>query len=121
MLGGHRFISHSLLGMAGFGFLAKLILTFLHPVAPHLNIGVVWWSFMIGLASHLVMDTFTKEGVPWLLPIPIKFGLPPLKQFRITTGKHVETLVFILILAFDIWYCSSHYAKLLVLVHHQII
>jgi len=121
MLGGHRFISHSLIGMAGFGFLAKLILTFLHPVVPHLNIGVVWWAFMIGLASHLVMDTFTKEGVPWLLPIPIKFGLPPIKKFRITTGKHVETLVFILILAFDIWYCSSHYAKLLAILHHQII
>jgi inner membrane protein len=121
MLGGHRFISHSLLGMVGFGFLAKLILTFLHPVVPHLNIGVVWWAFMIGLASHLVMDTFTKEGVPWLLPIPIKFGLPPIKKFRITTGKWVEKVLFILILVFDIWYLSAHYIKLLALIHHQII
>ena len=120
MLGGHRFISHSIIGVAGFGFLVEIILKFLHPSMPHLNIAVVWWAFMIGIVSHLVMDTLTKEGVPWLLPIPVKFGLPPIKEFRITTGKRVETLLFVLILVFDVWYCSSHYAKLLALLHHQI-
>lgn len=121
MLGGHRFISHSLIGVAGFGLLSEVILKFLHPSLPHLNIVIVWWSFMIGLISHLVMDTFTKEGVPWLLPIPVKFGIPPVKDLRITTGKKVETLLFLALLGFDIWYTSAHYAHLLTLLHHQII
>ncbi|HSX53297.1 MAG TPA: metal-dependent hydrolase [Patescibacteria group bacterium] len=121
MLGGHRFLSHSIIGAAGFGFLGWFILKFLHPIMPHVNIGIVWWAFMIGLLSHLVMDTFTKEGVPWLLPIPVKLGLPPVKSLRITTGKNVEKALFIAILAFDVWYCSSHYAELLTLLHSQII
>lgn len=119
-MGGHRFLSHSLIGMAGFGFLAWLFLNFLHPSIPHTNIGVVWWAFMIGFASHLIMDTFTKEGVPWLLPIPFKLGLPPLKHLRITTGSIVERLVFLSILGFDAWFIASHYAKLLLIWHGQI-
>src|ERR1039458_6513093 len=89
-VGGHRFLTHSLLGLALFGFLTHLLLVFLHPIMPHVNIGLVWWAFFIGMVSHLVMDTFTKEGVPWLLPIPIKFGIPPIKSLRITTGKGIE-------------------------------
>ncbi len=121
MLGGHRFLSHSLIGLAGFGLLSEIILKFLQPSLPHLNSGVVWWAFMIGLASHLVMDTFTKEGVPWLLPIPVKFGIPPVKNLRITTGKNMERVLFVVILAFDMWYCSAHYAQLLAVLHRQII
>ncbi len=121
MLGGHRFISHSLLGLVLFGGLGYGLLVFLHPAIPHINIVVVWWAFAIGLVSHLVMDTFTKEGVPWLLPIPIKFGLPPVKELRITTGKGMETAVFLLVIALDLWFCASHYALLLHFLHHQII
>jgi membrane-bound metal-dependent hydrolase YbcI (DUF457 family) len=121
-LGGHRFITHSILGLALFGFLTHLLLTFLHPVIPTVNIGYVWWAFIIGMTSHLVMDTFTKEGVPWLLPIPVKIGLPPLKEFRITTGKFVETwIVFPAILAIDIAYCAGNYHKLLLFVHVHLI
>ena len=109
-LGGHRYISHSLLGLVVFGVLANLLLRFLHPVMPHVNIQLVWYAFLIGVASHLVMDMFTKEGIPLLLPIPYKFGFPPLKSLRITTGKHVELLiVFPLLLIFDIWLCAKHY------------
>ncbi|HET7320030.1 MAG TPA: metal-dependent hydrolase, partial [Candidatus Saccharimonadales bacterium] len=60
-LGGHRFLTHSLLGVALFGFLARALLGFLHPLMPHVNNGYVWWAFMIGMLSHLVMDTLTKE------------------------------------------------------------
>ncbi len=121
LLGGHRFISHSLLGVAGFGFLSWTLLKFIHPIIPHTSVTVVWWAFMIGVASHLIMDTFTKEGVPWLLPIPIKLGIPPLKAFRITTGSLVERGVFVIIFAVDGWYVASHYTKLLALIHQQII
>src|SRR4051812_22885893 len=93
LLGGHRFLSHSLLGLALFGFLTNLLLHVLQPLMRHVDIHLVWQAFMIGMLSHLVMDTLTKEGVPWLLPIPVKFGLPPLKSLRITTGKSMEALV----------------------------
>lgn len=120
-MGGHRFLTHSLLGLALFGFLAHLLLGFLHPIMPHVNIGLVWWAFMIGIISHLVMDTITKEGVPWLLPVPVKFGFPPVKSLRITTGKAVETLIiFPGLLVLDIWFCASHYTTLLDLLHQHI-
>jgi len=116
--GGHRFLTHSILGLAIFGFLAHLLLMFLHPIMGSVNIGLVWWAFMIGMASHLVMDTFTKEGVPWLLPIPFKFGFPPVKALRITTGKAVETWgVLPLLLVFNAWWLHAHYDKLRAIVH----
>ena len=120
-LGGHRFLTHSVLGVGLFSSLAYLLLKFLHPIMPHINGGLVWWAFLIGMISHLVMDTFTKEGVPWLLPIPIKFGLPPIKGLRITTGKFVEKLiVFPALLIFDIWLAASHYPTLLAMVHQHL-
>lgn len=120
-VGGHRFLTHSILGMAIFGFLFHLLLVTLHPIMPHVNIGYVWWAFMIGMLSHLVMDTFTKEGVPWFLPIPAKLGFPPVKKLRISTGKLVETLiVFPGLAALDIWYCADHYRMLLTFIHTRI-
>jgi inner membrane protein len=122
LLGGHRFISHSLLGLAIFGFAAHWLLLFLHPIMGSVNIGLVWWAFMIGMLSHLVMDTLTKEGVPWLLPIPVKWGLPPLKAFRITTGKAVETWgVFPALLVFNAGLYYANYHKLLDFIHHHIV
>ncbi len=122
LLGGHRFLTHSLLGVALFGFLANLLLHFLHPLMPHVDIGLVWHAFIIGMLSHLLMDTLTKEGVPWLLPVPYKFGLPPLKKFRITTGQRAETLlIFPLLLLFDIWLCSTHYNTLVSFLHQHLL
>lgn len=121
LLGGHRFISHSLLGLALFGWLSYLLLNFLHPIMPHVDSTLVWYAFLIGYASHLVMDTITKEGVPWLLPIPVKFGFPPLKRLRITTGKWVETCVVLpSLLIFDTWLCWGHYHSLVGLLHHVV-
>ncbi len=120
--GGHRFLTHSLLGLALFGFAVHWLLVFLHPILGSVDRDLVWWSFMIGMVSHLVMDSFTKEGVPWLLPIPIKFGLPPLKKLRITTGKFLETFaVFPALLVFNaIWY-GSHYQRILEIMHRHLV
>lgn len=118
MLGGHRFLSHSVIGVALFGFLSWLLLEFLSPLMPHTNIGYVWWAFMIGVVSHLVMDTFTKEGVPWLLPIPVKFGIPPVKSWRITTGKKLELLVILPgLIALNIWFWAQHYDYFVNFIH----
>lgn len=122
MLGGHRFITHSLVGLVLFGYLTKLLLIFLHPIMLKVDSGFVWWAFMLGMVSHLIMDTLTKEGVPWLLPIPIKFGLPPFKAWRITTGKFVETwVVFPLLIVFNIWFYSHFYQQILSIIHTKII
>ncbi len=122
LTGGHRFLTHSIIGLALFGFAAHWLLIFLQPIMKHVDIGLVWWAFMIGMVSHLVMDTLTKEGVPWLLPIPVKFGLPPLKKLRITTGKAVEMFgVFPLLLVFNAWLYYTNYHKLLDLLHHHLV
>lgn len=119
LVGGHRFLSHSIVGFALFAWLSNLLLHFLHPLMPHVDISLVWYAFLIGYASHLVMDTFTKEGVPWLLPIPVKLGLPPLKKFRITTGKAAENLVVLpAFVVFDIWLFASHYNQFVQLFQH---
>lgn len=118
-IGGHRFITHSLLGIALFGYLFWLLLGFLHTIMPSVDNIVVWWSFMIGVVSHLIMDSFTKEGIPLLLPIPIKVGVPPLKAFRITTGKAVETLIVfpgLIIIAGVL--IATHHDYILQVLHH---
>jgi len=120
-MGGHRFLTHSIIGVALFGFLLHLLLVFIQPLMPHINIGLVWWAFIIGMSSHLVMDSFTKEGVPWLLPIPGRSGFPPNKSWRITTGGPIESFViFPGLLLVDVWLVVSHYSHLLVLVHNYI-
>ena len=120
-LGGHRFISHSILGVILFGFGFHYLLEILRPSFPHLDMTIIWWAFMIGFGSHLVMDTFTREGVPWLLPIPIKLGIPPMREFRVETGAFVERFVIfpgLLILNGYIYY--THYAVVLNLLHSHL-
>lgn len=90
-LGGHRFLSHSLIGVVLFGLASKYLLNLASTVLL-VDMNIVWQAFMIGVISHLVMDTFTKEGAPWLLPIPIRFGIPPFRFLRIKTGGLIETL-----------------------------
>lgn len=121
LLGGHRFVSHSIFGMFVFGVLFQLILNFLQPSIPNINLDVVWWSFMIGFGSHLIMDTFTKEGVPWLLPLPFSFGFPPVRALRVTTGKFFEMyLLFpgLLVITGYIYY--TYYDKILELLRHYL-
>ncbi len=122
MLGGHRFITHSIIGMVLVGFLLKLFLAFVQPILPSVQMDIVWWAFMIGMASHLMMDSFTKEGVPWLLPIPVKFGIPPVKHFRITTGKWTENFVaFPLLLIIVAALVAANYTDLWLFLHQNIV
>ncbi len=121
MLGGHRFITHSLVGLVIMGFLVNWLLVILHPIMPKVQIDIVWWAFMIGMLSHLIMDSFTKEGVPWLLPIPLKFGIPPLRRLRITTGKGTENfVVFPLLALLLIGICAVFYTDFVDLLHARI-
>ena len=92
IIGGHRMISHSLLGVGIIGFLLKHFLEAISSVLV-VDMHIIWWSIMIGYLSHLIADSMTTEGVPWLLPLRIRFGFPPIKFLRIKTGSWVEQLV----------------------------
>jgi inner membrane protein len=121
MMGGHRFLSHSVLGLFLFGFATHWLLEFMQPIMPRVDIGLVWWAFMIGMVSHLVMDSFTKEGVPWLLPIPWKFGFPPVRHFRVTTGKNVERFIVLPgLILIAIWLFASNYVEISTFVNQYI-
>lgn len=111
LLENHRMISHSLFGIGLFGWGLKMILPYIHTFLL-VDINIVWWAFILGYASHLVMDSLTKEGVPWLFPIPIRMGFPPLKFLRITTGSWVEKLaVFPGLILLNGGLVYFHYAK----------
>lgn len=118
LLGGHRFLTHSLLGLALFGWLFHFLFHLLNLLVPKMDASVVWWAFMIGMGSHLLMDMFTKEGIPLFLPIPWKVGIPPVKHLRLTTGQLGEKLVFLGLLAFDVWFFAHNYQKLADIFHH---
>src|SRR5690349_23510179 len=48
LLGGHRFLSHSILGVILFAFGFHFLLDVLKPSFPTLNMTIIWWAFMIG-------------------------------------------------------------------------
>lgn len=113
LFGGHRFISHSLVGIVLFGLATKFILQMMSSVLI-VNMDVVWWAFMIGFVSHLIMDTITRDGVPWLFPIPIRFGFPPLRFLRMKTGGLLEkSFVFPGLILLNIWIYYHYYGRFL--------
>ncbi len=119
-LGGHRLISHSILGLVLFGFLTRWFLTMISHILI-VDMNLVWWAFIIGYISHLIMDTFTREGVPLLFPIPWHIGIPPLKFLRIKTGSLLEkAFVFPLLLMTNAYLFYSGYGKLLDLLKHLV-
>jgi len=120
LLGGHRYISHSVSGVLLFGFLSKITLNYMSRIVL-VDMNIVWWCFMIGFLSHLFMDLFTKEGIPLLFPIPIKFGIPPISFLRIRTGGSLEKFfVFPGLIAINAFLIYTNYHKFLDFVRHFI-
>lgn len=89
LLGGHRLISHSLLGVVIAGAVSDYFLGAIDQILI-IDRTIVWIAFMAGLVSHIIADALTKEGIPLLFPLPFSIGLPPIKRLRITTGKLLE-------------------------------
>lgn len=113
LFGGHRFISHSILGVVLFGFVLQFILGIVGKVLL-VDMNVVWWAFMIGFVSHIIMDMFTREGVPLLFPIPINFGFPPLRFLRLQTGGVIEkSFIFPALLIINGYLIYMNYHKIL--------
>lgn len=120
LLGGHRYISHSILGIILFGWFSKLLFGKIGLILL-VDMNIVWGAFMIGYISHLIIDSFTHEGVPWFFPIPFRFGFPPFKFLRIKTGGVFEkTVVFPGLLFFTGYIYYHHYTKFLDLLKHYI-
>ncbi|CAN5136598.1 metal-dependent hydrolase [soil metagenome] len=118
--GGHRFISHSVIGVFLFGYILHVILGIAKSFLL-VDMDIVWWSFMIGYISHLIGDTFTTEGVPWLFPIPFHFGIPPFRFLRFKTGGVVEkSFVFPGLLLINAYLFYTHYQKFLDLLRHYV-
>lgn len=103
IMGRHRFISHSLVGIFIFGVTTKILLNWMSTFVI-VDIDIVWNAFLIGFISHLIADSLTHDGVPWLFPIPINFGFLPFKALRIKTGGFLEKyLIFPTLLGLNIY------------------
>jgi inner membrane protein len=117
VLGGHRLISHSVLGIVVFGVVLQFVLNLASSVVL-VDMNIVWWSFMLGFLSHIFMDLFTKEGEPLLFPIPFHFGFPPLRVLRVSTGKLFEkSVIFPILIVFNGYLIYTHYSQFLNFVH----
>lgn len=89
ILGSHRLISHSFVGIAIIGYASNWFLAKLSSIIL-VDMLVVWWCFMIGFISHILIDMLTRDGVPLLFPFPWKFGIPPIAKLRLKTGGMIE-------------------------------
>lgn len=96
-IGGHRHLSHSLIGMGIFYFLFSLLLKmFSHDSVFMIQNSVnALTAFTLGFVSHLFADSLTEEGVPLLFPLDYHFGIPPnpFQKVRIKTGQWFENLI----------------------------
>lgn len=83
LVAGHRGVFHSLLAAAVFGLALFFYLRFKAQAYVFLA-----FSFAAGYISHLLLDALTPEGVPFLWPAKLRFGLP-----LVGTGGIVERRV----------------------------
>ena len=101
---GHRTIFHSLVGLAIAGavvFAAEwgVAYLFLSMGWPHTaealvaQVGLV--ALLVGYGLHLVADSLTVGGVPWLWPLHQRFGFPPKRSWRFHSGSRVELVVVV--------------------------
>lgn len=59
--------------------------------------GIAFTALLIGYFLHLVADSLTIGGVPWLWPSRVRFGFPPNHKWRFKSGTWVEKVVVALV------------------------
>lgn len=88
----HRGIFHSIFPVIG-----------LYLVFDYLGYGFIGLALAIGYLSHLIGDMFTRGGIDFLYPISrFKISGP------ITTGGFLETIIFVILVVFDIILVVKH-------------
>jgi len=102
--GGHRHLTHSILGIFAIGWALNWVV-FRLINESFMDQGLALWAaFMIGYISHPIADTFTDRGVPWFWPGKFHVKLPPgPEEVRVTTNRFVERVIIrsgIVIIAF---------------------
>ena len=92
-LGGHRHLSHSILGLLLFYLLSTAVTTFL--LSTNIDHAILVQSLLAGFVAHLAADSVTVLGVPLFWPFFGNMGFPPhpFQGIRIVTGKWFENLV----------------------------
>ena len=61
----------------------------------HAGVGIAFAAFLIGYFLHLVADSLTLGGVPWLWPNRTRFGFPPERNWRFKSGAPQERVVVV--------------------------
>lgn len=116
-LGGHRNLSHSILGTFLFGLL-MWFLTSLIPSTWPLDPWVIWFSALIGFVAHLLADSVTVLGIPLFWPFGANMGFPPrpFHGLRILTGRWFENLVIFplsfLLLGLIVWLSAARFCPI---------
>lgn len=87
---GHRTITHSLLFLVLIGYVISLV-----SENQSIVIGV-----LLGMASHLVLDACTKNGIKLLYPASVTVRLP----ITTRTGGVIENIVLIALTVVTIYY-----------------
>ena len=86
----HRMIMHSLLCP----ILTAVIGCLLWNFSPQLSYSIL--CFAMGFLFHLIQDSFTKGGIPWMYPIKrYRFHLLPMRSGSLFQWPIVFTLVFL--------------------------
>lgn len=120
-LAGHRTIFHSLFGLVMVGafiwfaqYALGLALYYqfgLHRAGEALGAltgpgvdlstgrGVAFVALMVGYFLHLVADSLTLGGVPWLWPNHVRLGFPPQRTWRFRTGSWREPATVVTVCA----------------------
>lgn len=120
LFGGHRFISHSIIGVILAGFILDFFLGIIGRVLL-VDMEIVWWAFMLGFVSHLFVDMFTRDGIPLFFPLPWKFGIPPVRALRLKTGGIFEkSLIFPGLLLINTFLIYTNYDKYLEFLRYYI-
>ncbi len=81
---GHRGVLHSLVGALGMSLAASLLIKIWYASA----FLEIFTLVLTGYITHLLLDSMTNSGCPWVYPIKTHIGIPLL-----STGSFVERLI----------------------------
>jgi len=117
-IAGHRTVFHSLVGLVGVGAIVWAAQYALGLALNHLGlaqtgaalgsgiepggflapgVGIAFGGLLIGYFLHLVADSLTEGGVPWLWPSHVRYGFPPDRHWRFRTGSVWEPIIVVVV------------------------